>query len=107
MAKFHGSIGYAIEARNEDVYSEEIIERHVVGDIQRNSRLLQSSGNVIDNINISNEISIIADPFAQGNINNIRYLIYNGTKWKVSNVEVQFPRLILTLGGIYNVQSED
>lgn len=104
MAKFHGSIGYAVGKRVEDVYIEEIVERHCVGDIQRLSRLLQSSGDVIDNINLSNEISIVADPFARDNFYNMRYLVYKGTKWKISNVEVQYPRLILTLGGIYHAQ---
>lgn len=106
MAKFRGSIGYAVEVREEDVYREEIVERPCTGDIQRLSRLLQSSGNVIDNLNISNEFSIVADPYARDNFCNMRYLVYKGTKWKISNVEVQFPRLILSLGGIYNAQEE-
>ena len=25
-----------------------------------------------------------------------------GTKWKISEVEVQYPRLILTIGGVWN-----
>ena len=103
MAKFYGPIGYAesLETRP-GVWIERIIERNYAGDIVRNSRLLQSSGNVIDNINVANEISILADPYANQNFHSMRYVEFMGTKWKISNVRVEYPRLILTLGGVYN-----
>ena len=68
----------------------------------RNTRRLQSAEQVNDNINIANDLSIIADPYAINNFHTMRYAEFMGTKWKISNVEVQYPRLILTLGGLYN-----
>lgn len=103
MAKYCGKIGFAVCAETvPGVWTEQITERTYYGDLKRNTRKLQSSGNVNDNINISNEISIVADPFAYGNFHSIRYATFMGTKWKVSSVDVQSPRLILSLGEVYN-----
>ena len=101
--KWHGEIGYAETVETEPgIWVEQITERHHYGDVVRNTRMLQSADQVNDNINISNSISIVANPYANQNFHNIRYITFMGTKWKVSNIEVQYPRLILTLGGLYN-----
>ena len=103
MAKFFGKIGYAeTEQTSPGVWEEKITEREYFGDLTRNTRRLQSSGNLNDNIVVANDISIIADPFANQNFHAMRYVEFMGTKWKISNVEVQYPRLILTLGDQYN-----
>lgn len=103
MAKFFGKIGYAeTKQTSPGVWEEEITEREYFGDITRNTRRLQSSGNLNDNIVVANDISIISDPFANQNFHAMRYVEFMGTKWKISNVEVQYPRLILTLGDQYN-----
>lgn len=103
MAKFHGVIGYVNTMETKPgVWTEQVTERHYYGDLGRNTRRLESSGNVNDNININNELSIVADPYASENFHMMRYVKFMGTAWKVSNVEVRYPRLILTLGGIYN-----
>lgn len=105
MAKFFGKIGYAVPAdTSPGVWSEEITEREYFGDLIRNTRRLQTSDKLNDDINISNEISIVADPFAYQNFHSMRYIEFMGSKWKISNVEVQYPRLILTVGGVYNEQ---
>ena len=105
MAKFYGKIGYANTVETKPgVYEEQIIERSYYGDLIRNTRRLQSADQVNDDINISNEISIVADPYATNNFHTMRYAVFMGTKWKISNVEVSDPRLILTLGGVYNGQ---
>ena len=83
---------------------EQITERNYYGDVIRNTRRLQSADKVNDDINISNEISIVADPYANDHFYAIRYVVFQGAKWKVSNVDVQYPRLILSLGGLYNAQ---
>ena len=103
MAKWFGKIGYAetVEERP-GIWIEKIIEHEYFGDVLRNSRRLQSSNKVNDDINISNEISIVADPFANQNFHSMRYAEFMGTKWKITDIEVQYPRLILTLGGVYN-----
>lgn len=101
--KYCGKIGFATTSETfPGNWTEQITEKLYYGDLIRNSRKLQSSGNQNDNIVISNEISIIADPFAKENFHAIRYAEYMGTKWKVSSVDVQYPRLILSLGEVYN-----
>lgn len=105
MAKFYGKIGYANTVETKPgVYEEQIVERSYYGDLIRNTRRLQSADQVNDDISISNEISIVADPYATNNFHTMRYAVFMGTKWKISNVEVSYPRLILTLGGVYNGQ---
>ena len=103
MAKFYGKIGYAETFKTAPgVYEDAITEREYFGDLIRNTRRLQSSDKVNDDINISNEISIVSDPFAIQNFHSMRYVEFMGAKWKITNVEVQYPRLILTIGGLYN-----
>ena len=103
MAKFCGIIGYALTVETESgIYEEKIIENQYFGDVIRNSRRLQERSKVNDDINISNQISIIADPFANNNFHAMRYVEFMGAKWKITDVEVQYPRLLLTIGGLYN-----
>lgn len=103
MAKYYGVIGYAATVQTEPgIYEEQIIETEYVGDVLRNTRRLREGSKINDDITISNQISIIADPYASNNFHAIRYVTFMGAKWKVSDVEVQYPRLILTLGGLYN-----
>ena len=105
MAKFYGAIGFAetVEVRP-GVISDKITERNYSGDLIRNTRRLQSGNQLNDDIVVSNEISIIADPYANQNFHSMRYVTFMGARWKISNVEVMYPRLILTLGGVYNGQ---
>lgn len=101
--KWHGVIGFADTIEEEPgIWTEDIFEHKYYGDVIRNTRSLQSSGQVNDDVNVSNLISIIADPYAMKTFHSIRYIEFMGTKWKVTNVEVQYPRLILTIGGVYN-----
>ena len=103
MAKFYGVIGYADTVETDPgVWEEQITERNYYGDLIRNTRRLESSGNLNDNINVSNEISIVADPFAIQNFHAMRYVEFMGAKWKITNIEVRHPRLILSVGGLYN-----
>ena len=103
MPKFYGNIGYAISKETAPgVWVEDIVEHKYSGDVYRNTRKLQSGNQVNDSIDISNEISILSDPFANENFHSMRYVTYMGAKWKVSSVEVRYPRLILTVGGLCN-----
>ena len=79
-----------------------IVEKKYYGDILRKTFKSQQSGQVLDDINISNEISIIADAFAYENFQSMRYITFMKCKWKITNAEIQYPRLILTVGGLYN-----
>lgn len=107
MAKYYGKIGYAYRVETKPgIYKDKIDEKFYFGDLIKNtSRRYESSGGLNDNIIISNNISIIADAFALENFSNIKYAEFMGAKWIVTNVEVQHPRLILVLGGVYNGKS--
>lgn len=103
MAKFRGIIGFSETKEKEPgIWEPEISEKTYSGDSLRRSYRNQNSSGINDDINISNEISIVADPYAMENFFAIQYVIFQGAKWKVTNVEVQRPRLTLTLGGVYN-----
>ena len=103
MAKFFGPVGYAVSSETAPgVWKENIIPHQHYGDILQDHMRPQSDDKVNDNITISNRISIVADPFAISNFHNIKYVEYMGTNWKVTSVDVQYPRLILTLGSVYN-----
>lgn len=103
MAKFYGVIGYAVTRETKPgVWKEQITERTYFGDLTRNTRKLQSTDQLNDNINVANEVSIVADPFANENFHSMKYIEFMGAKWKITSVEVQYPRLILTVGGVYN-----
>ncbi len=103
MARFFGNVGYVISTNpSPGVYDQESISREYFGDeIKSGSRW--KSGDVInDDVIITNEISIVADPFAYTNFSAIRWVEWMGNKWKVESIRIERPRLILSLGGIYN-----
>lgn len=103
MAKFYGAIGYAETVETKPgVWEEQITERPYYGELVRNTRRLQSTEHLNDDVNAANEISIVADPFANENFHRMRYAAFMGARWKITSVEVQYPRLILTIGGVYN-----
>ena len=101
--KFHGAIGFATtKETTPGVWEEVITEQSYYGDVTRNTRKLQNSEGLNDDINIGNDISIVANPYVMSNIYAMRYIVFQGAKWKISNVDVQYPRLILSIGGLYN-----
>lgn len=103
MAKFHGVVGY-IETKETmpGVYTEVVTERICKGDILRNSQRFESSDKINEDFTISNTFSILTDEYMHEHIPYIRYLTWNGTKWKVSSVEIMHPRIRLSVGGVYN-----
>lgn len=103
MGKFFGKIGYVeMVETSPGVWTDSITEREYYGDVIRNTRGLQTGDKLNDDITISNSFSIIADPYAYQNFHSMKYIEFMGTKWKIDNVEVQYPRLILSVGGEYN-----
>lgn len=103
MAKWYGKIGFGVtEETKPGVWEENITERNYYGDVIRNTRRMQTADKINDDINVGNEISIIADPYAIQNFYTMKYAEFMGAKWKITNVDVQRPRLILSLGGLYN-----
>jgi hypothetical protein len=103
MARFYGKVGYGETVdQGNGVHEDVITERSYSGDVVRNTRNLLDGEKVNDDLSVGNSISIVADPYALGHIFAIRYVEWAGTLWKVSQVDVQSPRLLLRLGGVYN-----
>lgn len=104
MAKFYGKVGYAeIVQTAPGVSEEQIVERDYSGDLVRNTSRLVTSSDLNDDVNVTTEISIVSDPYSMKNYLSIRYVTFMGAKWKVTSVDVKYPRLILSVGGLYNV----
>lgn len=104
MAKFCGAIGFALtQEAAAGVWEETLAEVEYTGDILRNNVRREQGDTVNDNLLLNNVISIVADSFAISNLGYMRYVKWMGTNWKITNVEIHRPRLLLTLGGVYNV----
>lgn len=104
MAKWYGTVGY-VETKETapDVWtSDEIVERQYYGDVMKNHSRWESKDQLNDDLRLNNQISILADAYAYQNFHQIKYVTYMGSKWKVTEVEVQTPRLILSIGGVWN-----
>lgn len=104
MAKFHGNIGFAEQVKTAPgVYGEQIVEREYYGDVINsffNARATSETTN--DELGISNRISIVANDYAFKNFQFMKYVVFMGVKWHITNVEVRYPRLELSIGGVYN-----
>lgn len=106
MNKWYGNVGFSKTVEYESgAFEPRIIDRPYYGDIESNRWKRQSSGGVNDDINLSNQISIVSDPYAIHNCSEIIYVEFMGTKWKVTDVDVQYPRLVLSIGGVWNGKS--
>lgn len=103
MARFYGRVGYGEQAETSPgVWEDVITEQSYFGDVVRNSRDLHQGENLNKDIGVQNSISIVADEYAIDHIFAMRYVEWAGVLWTISNVEVQRPRLILSLGEVYN-----
>lgn len=103
MAKWSGKIGFAEQVETRPgVYKEVIKERSYKGDLLQTSIRNQPTDQVLDNLTITNRISIVADLHASQNLPMMRYVTYKGARWRISNLEGVHPRIILSLGGVYN-----
>ena len=105
MAKWYGVVGYAetVEVKPGD-WRDVITKRNYSGEILKNyNRWSSSSDSTNDDLSVNNQFSIIADPYAYQNFHSIKFVEFMGTKWKVTSVDAStYPRLILTMGGVYN-----
>ncbi len=105
--KFFGEVGFGISeeqtGERDGIWEDAIKKRNYYGDVLSNNRRYESNqDSVLDNLTVNNRISIIADSYAFEHFFAIKYVEWMGTKWKVENVEVQRPRLMLQIGGVYN-----
>ena len=103
MARFYGEIGYAVMTETApDVWEETMEEHPYYGDVLRNSRTMENGAGINQNVTVNNSISIVADAYANEHFYAMRYIRWMGSLWKITNIEVQRPRLILTIGGLWN-----
>lgn len=105
MARFCGTIGFSSSGEVETspgVYEDVITERKYYGDVTKDFRKNEGGENLVGNVGLNNIFSIVADPFAFENYSFMKYIKYLGTKWWISSVEVQYPRLVISVGGRYN-----
>ena len=101
--RYFGKIGFALHVEAAPgVYVEKIVEKPYKGDVLRHSYSFQNGEGLNSDISISNELSIVADPFLLKNLGVIRYATWLDTRWQVSNADVERPRVTLSLGGVYN-----
>ena len=103
MAKFCGTIGFASTVETSPGIWEPIVTpKKYTGDLLRNQRRWERSEHPNEDLNISNEVSILADEFLQSNIGAVKWVEVYGAKWMVNSVTIDYPRITLTLGGVYN-----
>ena len=103
MNRFYGQIGFRTTVKTAPgVYSEKIVERDYFGDVLRDRNKIGSSDKMNSDISVMSSISIVADPFAYENFTSMRYITMLGMKWTVTNIEIQYPRLIIEIGEKYN-----
>lgn len=103
MAKFYGEVGYGVDVETAPgVYETNIEKRNYYGDVIRNTNRWEKGEGLNDDLKITNRISIVADAYAYEHASAIRYVIWMGVKWKVSELDIQPPRIILSIGGVYN-----
>lgn len=108
MTKYHGKIGFIKFVEKEPgKWVEDTIERDYKGDITRNFRRWDKSSDGINpNLNVTNTITIVADDFIFNNSHFIRYAEFMGSYWEINSIELERPRLILELGGVYHKQED-
>lgn len=104
MARFAGLVGYATQVESvPGVWSSDIKPRLMKGDVIRQSSNSQNGDKVNNNISLNHRVSLVGDAYAFGNYYDIKWIEIDGLKWSVSSVEIQRPRIIVTLGGLWNV----
>lgn len=113
MPRFYGAVGYIETVKDEtlpDVWKEKPVEYFYKGELLKNFRNLTKSSEdqLNDDITFSNQISITANPYAFTHMADMRYVKWMGTAWKVTGVDASnYPRLILSIGGVYNGETAE
>lgn len=108
MNKFYGTIGFvATEETSPGVWKANTVERGYCGDLIRNIWRNDAGSKVNSDVTVNNQVSIVCDPYALENFQFIKFVRFLGTAWKVTSVEVNYPRLLLNLGEVYSEEADD
>lgn len=105
MARFYGPIGFVEQIEDpigSGIWVEKPVEKNYRGEVSKNTKRWDTGDKLNNDLNISNTISIVANPYVSNHLSQIRYIKWLGSYWEVISVDVEFPRLILTIGGVYN-----
>lgn len=107
--KFCGKVGFYTGDTEvkPGVFKQCIHERKAVGDINRLFRKFQETEYQNDTLKVNSQISILSNMYYYQNWMNIRYVVWNGAKLKVTSVDINnYPRILLEIGGVYNGEDE-
>lgn len=104
MAKFYGNIGFIKTVETTPgVWEESIYERPYYGELLQNHRRWSSNQESTNSdLSITNKVSIVSDPYTNKNLHQIRYVEFMGAYWDVTYIDVEPPRIVLSVGGVYN-----
>lgn len=102
MAKFRGIVGYADEHEVSPGVWDGVRERTYSGDVVEDRQRITVGQQINGEISLKHQISIVSDAYANDHVFAIRYVKWRGGCWAVTDAVVQRPRIILTLGGMYN-----
>ena len=106
--KYYGKIGFVEEdvETAPGVFESKVTEREYYGNVIKNtSRWQNDSRNLNDNLNLSNQFTILFDAYAYEHLQNLKYLVYNDVKWKITSFELSYPVVTIYIGGVYNGES--
>lgn len=107
--KWYGQIGFEEESVQTSPFNytpPKIVERNYYGDVLRNKRTNDTS-QIVTDFNLSNQLSVLSDPFLMEHLTKIVYVTFLNAKWKVKSAEIQYPRIILEIGEVYKEEEED
>lgn len=108
MSKFYGTVGFEkTEETSPGVWQAHTVERGYSGDLIRNIGRYDTSNKVNSDFSLNNQVSIVCNPYALENFQFIKFVRYLGTAWKVTSAELNYPRILLTLGGVYAEEAEN
>lgn len=103
MTKFFGVVGYGEQVMTSPgIWDDVVVELQAYGDVKRNARTFTESESVNDDLKVNNIISIVMDAYSSEHFHAIRYVLWAGARWKVTEVTEHRPRLLLRLGGKYD-----
>lgn len=103
--KFHGKVGFIQSVhKGHSVYAPEFVEKPYFGDVLKYNNRYETDQKVNEDIRIDNQISIVADFFAYKNFGCMRYVLWNDQKLKILSAQVDYPRIVITVGGPFNVE---
>lgn len=103
MAKFAGLVTYVVTKETVPGVWAEVAESVTMrGDIIRKGAVVQNGDKVNDDVVLNHRVSLVADDYALGNYQDIKRIQIDGREWNINNIEVQRPRIIVTVGGLWN-----